>query len=77
MLCFIYLSISFIFAANVNHEGLNMLGIESKREPIKEPFASQIQDAVHRIATGRLNDEDKRIIKESEKRSSAYHAVWK
>jgi len=54
-----------------------MLGIESKRESIKEPYASQIRDVVRRIATGCLNDEDKRIIKESNEMKSRYHAIWK
>ena len=53
-----------------------MLGIESKRELIKEPYASQIRDVVRRIATGCLNDEDRRIIKESNEMKSRYHAVW-
>lgn len=54
-----------------------MLGIESKREPIKEPIASQIRDAVRRITMGRLNDEDKRIINESNEMKNKYHAIWK
>ena len=53
-----------------------MLGFDTFREPIKEPFASQIRDAVRRIATGCLNEEDKRIMRESEERRSTYHAVW-
>jgi len=54
-----------------------MLGIESNREPIKEPIASKIRDAVRRITTGCLNDEDKRIIDESNELKNKYHAIWK
>ena len=54
-----------------------MLGIESNREPIKEPIASQIRDAVRRISTGCLNDEDKRIINESNELKNKYHATWR
>ena len=54
-----------------------MLGMESNREPIKEPIASKIRDAVRRISTGRLNDEDKRIIDESNELKNKYHAIWK
>lgn len=54
-----------------------MLGIESNREPIKEPIASQIRDAVRRITMGCLNDEDKRIIDESNEMKNKYHATWK
>lgn len=54
-----------------------MLGMESNREPIKEPIASKIRDAVRRITTGCLNDEDKRIIEESNEMKNRYHAIWK
>lgn len=54
-----------------------MLGIESNREPIKDPFASQIRDVVRRITTGCLSEEDKRIIRESKEESGKYHAIWK
>lgn len=54
-----------------------MLGIESNREPIKDPIASQIRDVVRRVVTGCLNDDDRRIIKESNERKNTYHAIWK
>lgn len=54
-----------------------MLGIDTNREPIKEPFASQIKDVVRRIATGCLNGDDIRILEESQKRNDTYHAIWK
>ncbi len=53
-----------------------MLGIDTIREPIKEPFASQVRDAVRRISTGQLNAYDKKVIEESKKRGSAYDVVW-
>ena len=53
-----------------------MLGIDNKRSPIQEPFASQIRDVVRRISTGQLNEQDKQVIKESEETGRAYHAVW-
>lgn len=54
-----------------------MFGVESNREPIKEPDASQIRDVVRRIATGCLNDEDRRIINESNEMKRRYHAIWR
>lgn len=54
-----------------------MLGIDNKRPPIQEPFASQIRDAVRRITTGQLNEHDRQVIKDSEEIRRAYHAVWK
>lgn len=54
----------------------DMLGIDNKRPPIQEPFASQIRDAVRRITTGQLNENDKLVMKESEEIRRAYHAVW-
>ena len=54
-----------------------MLGIESKREPIKEPIASKIRDVVRRITMSCLNDEDKLIINESNEMKNKYHATWK
>ena len=54
-----------------------MLGIDSKRSPITGQFAASIQDAVRRVATNNLNEEDKRVIRESEERRKTYHATWK
>ena len=54
----------------------DMLGIDNKRPPIQEPFASQIRDAVRRVSTGQLNENDKRVIEDSEEIRRAYHAVW-
>ena len=53
-----------------------MLGIDTFREPIKEPFASLVRDAAHRISTGQLNDFDKKVIEESKQRGSTYEVVW-
>lgn len=53
-----------------------MLGIDTERLPIKDPFASQIRDAVRRISTGQLNEDDMRAVEEAKKRRSTYHAVW-
>lgn len=53
-----------------------MLGIDSKRPPIQEPFASEIRDAVRRIVSGQLNAQDKRVMEESEERRNAYRAIW-
>ena len=53
-----------------------MLGFDTVREPIKDPFASQIQDVIRRISTGQLNEYDKRVIEETEKRGSTYEVVW-
>lgn len=53
-----------------------MLGIDNKRPPIQEPFASQIRDVVRRITTGQLNQQDKQVIEDSEAIRRAYHAVW-
>lgn len=53
-----------------------MLGVDSKRPPIKEPYASEIRDAVCRIVSGKLNDQDKQVIVESEEKGRAYHAIW-
>ena len=53
-----------------------MLGFDTFREPIKDPFASQIRDAVRRISTGELNEYDNKVIEESKQRGSTYEVVW-
>ncbi len=54
-----------------------MLGIDTKRAPIKGVFADSIREAVRRVSTNNLNEEDKRIIRESVARRKAFHATWK
>lgn len=53
-----------------------MLGFDTFREPIKDPFASQIRDVVRRISTGELNEYDNKVIEESKQRGSTYEVVW-
>ena len=53
-----------------------MLGFDTAREPIKEPFASQIRDVIRRISTGQLNENDIKVIEETEKRGSTYEVIW-
>lgn len=53
-----------------------MLGFPSHNEPIKEPFASQIREALIRHATKNYNLQEIEQIKRSKRINKMYKAVW-
>ena len=53
-----------------------MLGINSKKEPIRGKFVTQIRDTARRVCTGELNDADRNLKEEMDKRRRKYHAIW-
>ena len=54
-----------------------MLGIDTPHKPIEGRFATEIRETIHRMSTGKLNQEDKRRITRSRKVLKRYNAVWR
>lgn len=53
-----------------------MLGIKTRRAPIRGGIAKNIRDAVARVATGQLNEREKASVERSKKILSQYNATW-
>lgn len=53
-----------------------MLGFPEHNEPIKEPFASQIREALRRRATGEYNEEELKQMERSKEILSKFEAIW-
>lgn len=53
-----------------------MLGFNYKREPIGEPFASQIRDSLRRAYTGEMTEYEKECEERLRKASEKYDFVW-
>lgn len=53
-----------------------MLGIKTRRAPIRGDIADNIRDAVARVATGQLNEREKASVERSKKILGQYKATW-
>ena len=53
-----------------------MLGFPSHNEPIKEPFASQLREALKRHVTKNYNLQEIEQMKRSKKIRKLYDVVW-
>lgn len=53
-----------------------MLGIKTRRDPVRGDVARQIRDAVIRIATGKLSEHELASVKKSQKALKRYKIQW-
>ena len=53
-----------------------MLGIDSPHVPVEGKFAEESRETVHRLSTGRLNEEDKRRLRRTRRVLQRFDAVW-
>lgn len=53
-----------------------MLGIKTRRAPIRGDIANQIRDAVARVANGQLNAQEKASVERSKLIRGQYKARW-
>lgn len=73
---FVYVSFFINFAeTNWNHR-INMLGFKSNHTPISGNVANEIRNTLSRIASGKLNSDDLKIIKDSEAALKKFDIVW-
>jgi len=54
-----------------------MLGINENREPVKAPFAKQMQEALMRFLTGNLTEEEKAQQKRDNAAAEKFNIEWK
>jgi len=57
-------------------EDKTMLGIKTRRAPIGGDIAKEIRDAVVRVTTGQLNEEDLESVRRSKEALSRYQVRW-
>ena len=53
-----------------------MLGVKTRRMPIKGKIAKDIRSAVVRINSGKLNETDQRSVRNSKEALKYFHAIW-
>lgn len=53
-----------------------MLGIKTRRDPVRGDVARQIRDAVIRVATGKLSEHELASVKKSQKALNRYRIQW-
>ena len=53
-----------------------MLGIKTRRAPIKGDIADEIRSAVVRVTTGQLNEREKESARRSKELLSRYKFKW-
>lgn len=53
-----------------------MLGIKTRRAPIKGDIANEIRSAVVRVTTGQLNEREKESARRSKELLSRYKIKW-
>ena len=58
-----------------NHR-ISMLGIKTRRAPIKGDIANEIRSAVVRVTTGQLNEREKESARRSKELLSRYKFKW-
>lgn len=58
-----------------NHR-ISMLGIKTRRAPIKGDIANEIRSAVVRVTTGQLNEREKESAIRSKELLSRYKIKW-
>lgn len=55
---------------------ISMLGIKTRRAPIRGDIAKNIRDAVARVASGQLNAQDKASVERAKEALSRYEIHW-
>ena len=53
-----------------------MLGINTRRAPIRGDIANQIRDAVARVANGQLNAQEQASVKRAKEALGRYEIHW-
>lgn len=53
-----------------------MLGINTRRAPIRGDIANQIRDAVARVANGQLNAQEQASVKRAKEALGHYEIHW-
>ena len=54
-----------------------MLGINSPRELVKEPFAKEVRDSLRRSITGNLTTSERKARQSLEAANRGWKIVWK
>lgn len=54
-----------------------MLGYNRNTEPASPAASKEIRAAIHRIATGNLDEKDREILRRQKEVESLYTAEWK
>lgn len=54
-----------------------MLGVNSKRKPVSEPFASLMREALNRTLTGQFNAEEVAQLQRIRAAKNRHKIVWK
>jgi hypothetical protein len=57
-------------------EDIDMLGINSPREPITPEFSKKIREALWRATTGNLNAEERNAIRRGRAARKKWKIVW-
>ena len=57
-------------------EGLNMLGINSPREPITPEFSRKIREALWRATTGNFTKEEKEFMRKEREIKEKIIIIW-
>ncbi len=54
-----------------------MLGINSKREPIRGEYAKELREILRRVYSGKLNEQDLELIRKHKEILKDWNIVWK
>ena len=54
-----------------------MLGVETRRDPIRGKFAKRIREQLRRAHSGKLDEALEQHVVSSSSAGNQYHAVWR
>ena len=55
----------------------SMLGINSKREPVRGEYAKELREILRRVYSGKLNEQDLELIRKHKEILKDWNIVWK